>query len=254
MFWGFQSYSGDRLGSEWELVWSDEFDGNGLPDSQKWTYEVGYIRNNEKQYYTEARKENIRMENGYLIIEARNEPYEGFHYTSASINTRESETWTYGRFEIMAKLPTGNGTWPAAWMLGANISEVGWPACGEIDIMENVGFDPHRVHGYVHTQAYNHTIETQRGATLELEAPYDNFHLYAIEWQEDRIDFFVDEILYFTFEKESGDPDVWPFDKPHYLLLNLAIGGGWGGQQGIDDSIFPQQYIIDYVRVYQKNR
>jgi len=237
---------------EWELVWSDEFLENGLPDPDKWTYEVGYIRNNEKQYYTEARSENVRVEDGKLIIEAIREPYEGFDYTSGSINTRDSATWTYGRFEVRAKLPTGTGTWPAIWMLGANISEVGWPACGEIDIMENVGFDPYRIHGYVHTEAYNHTRGTQKGSSLELEAPYDNYHVYAIEWFEDRIDFYIDNEHYFSFENEGGGYDVWPFDKPHFLLLNLAIGGNWGGQEGIDDSIFPQKYKVDYVRVYQQ--
>jgi hypothetical protein len=160
--------------------------------------------------------------------------------------------WTYGRFEVRAKVPTGTGTWPAIWMLGTNIREVGWPACGEIDIMENVGFDPHRVHGYVHTAAYNHTRGTQKGNSLELDKPWENFHVYAIEWFEDRIDFFIDDENYFTFEKESDDDDVWPFDKPHYLLLNLAIGGNWGGQQGIDDSLFPHRFIVDYVRVYQQ--
>jgi beta-glucanase (GH16 family) len=235
----------------WNLVWSDEFDGSGLPDQEKWSYEVGYIRNNEKQYYTEERLENARLENGFLIIEAIKEPFQDFEYTSASINTRESASWTYGRFEVRAMLPTGRGTWPAVWMLGVNRDEVGWPACGEIDIMENVGYDPRRVHGYVHTKAYNHTRGTQRGNSVELEKPWENFHVYAIEWFEDRIDFFIDDEKYFTFEKEGDDDDVWPFDKPHYLLLNLAIGGGWGGQQGIDDSIFPQQYIIDYVRIYQ---
>jgi beta-glucanase (GH16 family) len=245
------SSCGSRGEDGWHLVWADEFDGEGLPDPEKWSYEVGYIRNNEKQYYTDARLENIRMENGHLVIEARKEAYEGFDYTSASINTWESALFTYGRFEIRAKLPTGRGTWPAIWMLGDNRSEVGWPACGEIDIMENVGYDPQRLHGYVHTGAYNHTRGTQRGNSVELESPWENFHVYAIEWFEDRIDFFIDDQNYFTFEKESDEPDVWPFDQPHYLLLNLAIGGGWGGQEGIDDGIFPQKYYIDYVRIYE---
>ncbi len=235
----------------WHLVWSDEFDGSGLPDAEKWAYDIGYIANNEKQYYTEARLENARMENGHLVIEARKEPWEGFDYTSARLVTRGRQEWTYGRFEIRAKVPTGVGTWPAIWMLGTNIGEVGWPACGEIDIMENVGFDPHRVHGYVHTAAYNHTHGTQKGNSMKLDKPWENFHVYAIEWFEDRIDFFIDDTKYFTFEKESDDDDVWPFDKPHYLLLNLAIGGGWGGQQGIDDSLFPHEYHVDYVRVYE---
>lgn len=235
----------------WQLVWSDEFDYEGLPDSEKWSYDIGYIANNEKQYYTEARLENARVENGHLVIEARIEEWEGFDYTSARLVTRGIQTWTYGRFEVRAKVPTGRGTWPAVWMLGENISEVGWPASGEIDIMEFVGYDPTRFHGYVHTKAYNHTIGTNKGNSIEVNRPWEDFHVFAIEWFEDRIDFFVDEVKYFTFEKESDDDDVWPFDKPHYLLLNLAIGGNWGGLEGIDDTLFPHQFLVDYVRVYQ---
>lgn len=235
----------------WHLVWADEFAYTGLPDSTKWAYDIGYIANNEKQYYTESRLENARVEDGNLIIEARKETWEDFEYTSARLVTRDRDSWTYGRFEIRAKVPTGEGTWPAIWMLGENISEVGWPACGEIDIMEYVGFDPHMVHGNVHTTDYNHRIGTNKGDSIELEEPWNQFRVYAIEWYEDRIDFFVDDINYFTFQKESIDDEVWPFDKPHYLLLNLAIGGDWGGREGIDDSLFPHQMIVDYVHVYQ---
>lgn len=245
------SCTGPEQQQEWQLVWNDEFDYDGLPDSEKWSYDTGYIANNEKQYYTESRLENARVENGNLIIEARKESWEEFDYTSARLVTRGKESWTYGRFEVRAKLPTGVGTWPAIWMLGTNINEVGWPACGEIDIMENVGFEPRIVHGNVHTEAYNHTKGTNKGDQIELEQPWQEFHVYAIEWYEDRIDFFVDDVQYFTFEKESDEDDVWPFDKPHYLLLNLAIGGDWGGMEGIDDDIFPQQFLIDYVRVYE---
>ena len=242
----------DHPGDSWQLVWSDEFNYNGLPDSEKWAYDVGYIANNEKQYYTESRLENARVEDGHLVIEAKKESWEGFDYTSARLVTRGIETWIYGRYEARAKVPTGTGTWPAVWMLGENISEVGWPACGEIDIMEYVGFDPNRVHGYVHTSAYNHRIDTEKGNSVELDRPWEEFHVYAIEWYENRIDFFVDDMKYFTFEKESSDDDVWPFDKPQYLILNLAIGGNWGGQEGIDDSLFPHRFVVDYVRVYQK--
>ena len=245
--------SAEQTENDWQLVWSDEFDYDGLPDPDKWSYDIGYIANNEKQYYTEARLENARVENGYLIIEARKEEWEDFEYTSARLVTRDRETWTYGRFEMRAQVPTGRGTWPAIWMLGDNIREVGWPASGEIDIMEYVGYDPNRFHGYVHTEAYNHTIGTNKGNSIEVERPWENFHVFAIEWFEDRIDFFVDDVKYFTFEKESDDDDVWPFDKPHYLLLNLAIGGNWGGMEGIDDSLFPHQFIVDYVRIYQKD-
>lgn len=237
--------------SDLKMVWNDEFDNDGLPDPEKWSYDTGYIANNEKQYYTEARPENARIEDGHLVIEARKESWEGFDYTSARLVTRGKKSFTYGRFEIRAMVPTGTGTWPAIWMLGDNINEVGWPACGEIDIMEYVGFDPDTVHGNVHTRAYNHAIGTNKGNSTRLERPWENFHVYAIDWFEDRIDFYVDDVRYFTFEKESDDDDVWPFDNPHYLLLNLAIGGNWGGSEGIDDEIFPHRFLVDYVRVYE---
>jgi len=235
----------------WELVWSDEFDQDGLPDPEKWTHEEGFVRNREKQYYTREHAENARVEDGLLVIEARKEPYaEGAEYTSASVTTKGKATWTYGRIEVRAKLPSGKGTWPAIWMLGTNIDEVGWPDCGEIDIMENVGFDPNTIHANIHTKAYNHVRGTAKGASLQIESPSEQFHVYAVEWFPDHMDFYVDDTKYFSFENEGTGPDVWPFDKPHYLILNLAIGGTWGGQQGIDDSAFPHRYEIDYVRVY----
>ncbi|TVR54725.1 MAG: glycoside hydrolase family 16 protein [Spirochaetaceae bacterium] len=239
---------------EWELVWSDEFDYTGLPDPERWSYETGMVRNNEAQYYVPRSLSNSRVEDGRLVIEAHKQRFGTAEYTSASIHTRFTQSWTYGRFEIRAKVPAGRGTWPAAWLLGSNIGLVGWPMCGEIDIMEYVGFDPRRVHGYVHTFAYNHTRGTQRGSSLMLPSPYDTFHVYAIEWFPDRIDFYVDDQKYFTFHNEGTGADVWPFDEPHYLILNLAIGGSWGGQRGIDDSIFPARYEIEYVRVYQMAR
>lgn len=237
----------------WELVWSDEFDRDGLPDPEKWGYEDGFIRNDEKQYYTRSRPENARVENGALVIEGRKERYENAEYTSASLITKGKAEWTYGRFEVRAKLPTGRGTWPAIWMLGTNIGEVGWPACGEIDIMENVGFDPDTIHANVHTRAYNHVRGTNKGDKITVESPSERFHVYAAEWTPERIDFFVDDAKYFSFSNEGTGPDAWPFDRPHYLILNLAIGGAWGGRQGIDDNAFPLRYEIDYVRVYRRN-
>jgi beta-glucanase (GH16 family) len=258
--------------SEWSLVWSDEFDYTGLPNQARWDYEQGFIRNGEAQYYTKARKENARVENGHLIIEARKEDWpnpdyrpgsssrrtrrsrEKADYTSASLITRDKANWTYGRIEVKAKLPQGRGVWPAIWMLGTNIREVGWPRCGEIDIMEYVGFDPNTVCANVHMAKYNHAKGTGKGSKIQADKPYDSFHTYAVEWTPERMDFFFDEHKYFAFENEHGGVDVWPFDQPHYLILNLAIGGSWGGQKGIDESIFPQQFLIDYVRVYQKKQ
>ncbi len=237
---------------EWNLVWSDEFEQAGLPDSKKWDYEVGFIRNNEKQFYTKERLENARIEDGMLIIESRKEAYEGAEYTSASLHTANTVTWTYGRIEVKAKLPTGKGTWPAIWMLGTHIKKVGWPKCGEIDIMENVGYDPDIIHANIHTEKYNHMKGTNKGDKITIAKPFADFHVYAIEWSADRIDFFVDQNKYFTYKNEGDGETSWPFDQTFYLILNTAIGGTWGGQEGIDDTIFPQKYFIDYVRVYQQ--
>jgi beta-glucanase (GH16 family) len=235
----------------WSLVFSDEFDAPGALDPAKWGYEVGYIRNDEKQYYT-SRSENVRAEGGNLVIEARKEAYQGYGYTSASVNTRHRFEFQYGRVEVRAKLPTGNGTWPAIWMLGTSIDQAGWPACGEIDVMENVGFDPSLVHGSVHTAAYNHTIGTQKTASVAVASPWEDFHVYSMEWYADHVDLFVDGQKYFTFRNEGTGSRAWPFDKPQYLLLNLAIGGSWGGQKGIDESLFPHRYLVDYVRIYRQ--
>ncbi len=235
----------------WQLVWQDEFEYQGLPDSLKWGYEVGYVRNNEAQYYTEARTENAWVDSGRLAITARRDNWNGNEYTSASLTTRGITSWTYGRIEMRAVLAGGRGTWPAFWTLGADIGTVGWPACGEIDIMEYVGFDPLRVYGNIHTEAYNHADGTGKGHSIEIDAPYEQFHTYAIEWYPDRIDFFVDGSRHFTFANEGTGWEAWPYDTPQFIILNLAIGGSWGGQQGIDTTMFPVRMLVDYVRVYQ---
>jgi beta-glucanase (GH16 family) len=248
-----ESKSSKKAPSNWELVWEDNFDFDGLPDPRIWNYEEGYIRNNEAQYYTKERLENARVENGNLVIEARNDNWNGHKITAASVNTYGNKSILYGRVEVKAKLPTGVGTWPAIWMLGDNHREgTGWPACGEIDIMENVGYEPDIIHANIHTKAYNHVKGTNKGNKITAEKPYENFNVYALEWFEDHIDFYLNDILYFTFKNEGTGNDVWPFDKPHYLLINFAVGGGWGGTKGIDDKIFPQKYYIDYVKVFKQ--
>lgn len=238
-------------GATWTLQWHDEFEGTGLPDSTKWGYEHGFIRNNEKQFYTRRRAENAHLENGNLVITARKETYQDANYTSASLRTKGKASWTYGRIEVRAQLPTGRGMWPAIWMLGTNIDTVGWPDCGEIDIMEYVGFEPDTIYANIHTEAFNHVDGTAKGSSIHVEAPDETFHTYAVEWTPERIDFFVDDQNYFTFENTGGGVAEWPFDQPFYLILNAAVGGSWGGQEGIDDTIFPQSYRIDYVRVYE---
>lgn len=244
-------------GPGWKLVWSDEFTQAGAPDPEKWRYEVGMVRNGEAQLYTDNRRENVRVEDGVLLIEARKETMEipgkagkTAKYTSGSIDTRGKADWLYGRIEVRAKVPKGRGIWPAIWMMPPD-SKAGWPACGEIDIMEYVGYDPDTIHGTVHTASYNHVKKTQKGGQIKIEKPWEEFRIYAIEWDKESIRFYVDEKLYFTFKNEGTGDAVWPFNKPFYLKLNSAVGGGWGGQKGIDDSIFPQTFYVDYVRVYR---
>jgi len=243
----------------WTLVWHDEFIQAGQPDASKWTNEVGFVRNREAQYYTQRRLENARVENGCLVIEGRHEPYTApdgkkSEFTAASLTTKGLFATTYGRVEVRAKLPRGLGVWPAIWMMGTNIDKVGWPKCGEIDIMEAVGHEPDKVFATVHWFDYGKGKHDSFGGKLPGQKPSDDFHLYAMEWFPDRMDFYYDDVKYFTYPIEkTGFGDNNPFNKPHYLLLNFAIGGGWGGQKGIDASVFPQKYVIDYVRVYKED-
>ncbi|MEP4077812.1 glycoside hydrolase family 16 protein [Haloferula sp.] len=248
----------------WKLVWSDEFEVDGLPDSKKWGYEEGYVRNNELQYYTAKRSENARVEKGNLVIEARKDEMalsskakrtqgkKTAPITSASVTTEGTATWTYGRFEIRAKLPVGSGTWPAIWMLGTNMKEVGWPTCGELDIMEFVGNQPDTIHANVHTRDFNHTKNTGRGGKIKVEHVTKGFHTYAMEWSKDEIRFFFDDKPYFHLKNDGSGVGSWPFDKPQYLILNLAFGGSWGAAKGVDESVLPATYLIDYVRVYER--
>jgi beta-glucanase (GH16 family) len=238
------------MSTEWKLVWADEFDKPGLADPQKWNYEEGFVRNNELQFYTVARPENARIEDEGLIIEARREPWQGADYTSASLNTCGKADWLYGRFEMRAKLPRARGSWPAFWMLGSNYPKDGWPRCGEIDVMEHVGHEPGAVYGHLHFGATKETYE-KHGAKIVLPDVFSDFHVYAVEWQPDRIDFCVDGNPYHSLSRSEAKHGFWPFDRPHFLLINLAIGGIWGGEQGVNETAFPQRYVIDYVRVYQ---
>jgi len=259
--------------NEYTLVWADEFDYTGKPDPTKWGYEIGFIRNNEKQYYTDSLK-NARVEKGNLIIEAHKEKItnkdfkstkfqekswlhyipkiDTAQYTSASLTTKGITEWTYGKIEVKAKLPKGVGQWPAIWMLGENKKEVGWPKCGEIDIMEHVGFNKDTVFGSIHSESYNHIKRTQKTNGVFIDQPYDKFHVYSIEWTPEKITFLLDEVIYLHIDNEHKTTNEWPFDQNFCLKLNNAIGGMWGAQKGIDDSVFPQQMVFDYVRVYQK--
>lgn len=240
----------------YELVWSDEFEYTGLPDTKKWGYDVGGHGwgNQELQYYTQFKEKNARVENGKLIIQAHLENYEDNQFTSARLITRNRGDWTYGRFEIRAKLPSGKGTWPAIWMLPTtwNLGNGGWPDNGEIDIMEHVGYNQGVIHGSTHCNKYVHTKGTQKTATTSVPDCSTTFHNYILEWTKDDIKVYVDEKLYFTAVNENKGWEYWPFFKDFHLILNIAVGGTWGGAQGVDSQVFPQQMEVEYVRVYKK--
>ncbi|MFH6935209.1 family 16 glycosylhydrolase [Flavobacterium sp. FlaQc-30] len=231
-----------------KLVWEENFNKKEI-NEKFWNFELGDgcpnscgFGNNERQIYT---KINHEVKDGNLVIEARKE---GNKYTSTKITTKGKKEFKYGRIEARAKLPVGQGIWPAFWMLGANIDEVQWPKSGEIDILEYIGRDPHMVYTTLHTQdSHGNTINTKRTEFLNIE---EGYHVYAIEWDKDKIDFFVDKTLVYTFNPSVKNEDTWPFDKPFYIILNLAVGGNFGGPE-VDDAIFPQKFYIDYVRVYQ---
>jgi beta-glucanase (GH16 family) len=238
-----------------KLVWSDEFDYDGLPDSTKWGYDVGTgdwgWGNNEQQFYTNGERNNVIVGNGVLSIIARKEKRGDKNYTSTRMLTRGKADWANGRIEIRAKLPKGRGTWPAGWTLGANLKEVGWPLCGEIDIMEHVGYDPDTIIGSFHSTAFNHIKGTQKTKRIGIKNPYTQFHVYSVEWNAQKMDFMLDGVVYLSVANTGKTDEEWPFNKPQYILLNLAIGGNWGGTKGIDESIFPATLQVDYVRVFQ---
>ncbi|MDZ4683192.1 MAG: glycoside hydrolase family 16 protein [Saprospiraceae bacterium] len=245
--------------AKYRLVWADEFKYEGLPDSTRWGYDLadgcpnvcGW-GNNELQYYTQRRAQNARVENGKLIIEAHREAYQNKQYTSARLVSKHKGDWKYGKIEVRAKLPAGRGVWPAIWMLPTDWEYGGWPSSGEIDIMEYVGYEPDSVFACVHTKSYNHSIGTQRPGSLLLSDAHRKFHRYVLEWTEERMDFYVDGKRYHTFANDRTGFEAWPFDKAFHLLLNIAVGGNWGGKKGVDDGIWPQRMEVDYVRVYQR--
>lgn len=240
------------LAQDWTLVWSDEFETDGLPDASKWGYDEGASGwgNSELQYYT-SRAENASVSNGVLSIKAIKESYEGAEYTSARLVTRGKGDWLYGKVEVKAKLPRGRGLWPAIWMLPTDWEYGDWPISGEMDIMENVGYDSTCINSNIHTQSYNHMNGTNKGDKTYLVDPWDSWHVYKVEWYEDSLSYWVDDIRIFSFANEHTGYSAWPFDKRFHLILNIAVGGSWGGANGIDDSRFPQTMQVDYVRVYQ---
>lgn len=231
------------------LVWSDEFDYEGAPLPAKWGYDLGGggWGNQELQIYTSIR-DNSWVEDGKLFIKAIKT---NGVWTSARLVTKQKGDWLYGRIVIRAKIPGGRGMWPALWMLPTDWAYGNWPRSGEIDIMEHVGYDRNRIHGTVHTEAYNHGIGTQLGNNILISTAYTEFHDYAVEWDEDKILFYVDDKLYFTFNNSRKTYKEWPFDKRFHLIMNIAVGGSWGGAQGIDPLLSEAVMEVDYVRVYE---
>jgi beta-glucanase (GH16 family) len=231
--------------------WHDEFNKDGLPDTGKWGYDVGGHGwgNNELEFYTNGKNAFVR--NGKLVIEARKEEADDNNYTSARLVTKGKAAFLYGRFEIKAKLPPGKGLWPAIWLLSEDDAYGRWPRSGEIDIMEQVGYDPDNIHVTVHTEAYNHIKGTQKTAIWPVPTATTAFHVYRVDWMPGIIRGFIDDTQVFSFTNDGAGAAYWPFDKKFYLLLNLAVGGNWGGAHGIDKNAFPARMEIDYVRVYR---
>jgi len=241
---------------DYQLIWNDEFDYTGLPDSTKWRYDTegnaaGW-GNSEAQYYTKAKKENAWVENGVLTITALKEQFGGKEYTSARLNSKAN--WLHGRIEVSAKLPKGRGTWSAIWMMPKDwtFNDGDWPNVGEIDIMEHVGHNLGTIHASAHSKDYQWQQNTQQTGTIKIADVDEKYHSYILEWTPELMKAYVDNQLYFEYKNEGLGKSKWPYVKPFYLILNLAVGGAWGSGEGIDDGAFPQTMEIDYVRIYQK--
>ena len=232
------------------LAWSDEFTANYI-NSNNWSYDTGGSGwgNNELEYYTNSNK-NAYTTGGYLVIEARKETMGTNNYTSARMISKDKKTFTYGRIDFRAKLPKGQGIWPALWMLGNNIGTTPWPACGEIDIMELLGHEPQKTYGTIHWGAAG-GASTHIGGNYSLSSLTfnDKFHLFSLKWEADKMTFLIDDVVYFTANKSQVNGD-YPFDKPFFFIMNLAVGGNWPGNPDAA-TVFPQRMIVDYVRVFQ---
>lgn len=255
-----QALTQQMSGEDWVVAWSDEFEQEGLPDTSKWTYDIGNWGwgNKELQYYTEGRPENARIVDGCLVIEARKQDL-GEKWTSARLTTRGKISFIYGKIEFRAKVPVEKGNWSAGWTLGdAYVDELSWPYCGEIDILESVGYEIDNIsgdgfaHASIHCGAYYFKLNNQPTSTTPVKNMNEAFHTYSVEWTPEHIKAFVDDVHYFTYD-DTSDSLTWPYDQPQNIILNLAMGGGWGGARGMDESVTSQQILIDYIRVYERN-
>jgi len=235
------------------LVWADEFDKDGAPNPENWIYEVGYVRNKEAQFYTFNDRKNVRVENGMLVIEAHKDSSAKNPITSGSIKTVGKREFLHGRIEARAKIPSGRGTWPAIWTVGVPLKEGdGWPKNGEIDIMEYVGYNPKVMTANVHTYGSVRlkTDKVKNGFQKEIADLDTEWHTYALEWTKDELKFFIDGKQFGSYPRPAN-ANYWAFDNPHFMIVNLAIGGAWGGNKGIDDAIFPAKFLVDYIRYYR---
>jgi beta-glucanase (GH16 family) len=252
LLWGCSTDEKQTVTTKGKLVWQDEFNVDGAPNNTLWSYDIGTGNNgwgnNELQYYTN-RPENIVVENGMLKITAKRELYMGSGYTSAKIVTKGIFEKKYGRFEARIKLPWGKGLWPAFWMLGSNIDQVGWPQCGEIDIMEYLGNRPTSVFGTLHGPGYSGGASVSKSYTLANNRFDNDFHVFGIEWGENYINYYVDDVLYNQIKPEDV-PGEWVFNNSFYMILNMAVGGNLPGSPN-QDTVFPQVMLVDYIRVYQ---
>ena len=237
----------------YKLSWQDLFETDGKPNADIWTHETGGygFGNQEAQYYTD-RLSNCYVKQGHLHIIALKEAYENCNYTSAKLTTYQKKHIQCGRIEVMAKLPQGHGTWPAIWLLGENMKKgAGWPLCGEIDMMEHVGHNPNHVHFSLHTKNAHLHLNNQPNKAFYVEHLIEGFHEYALNWTKDSMTFYLDQKEQVTFTKKPGATiEDWPFNQPFYLILNLALGGTWGGP--IDDDALPSEFIFKYVKVYEE--
>ena len=237
----------------YEKVWQDEFNGTSL-DLTSWGFDIGNSGwgNNELQYYTNNRPENVYLTGGKLVIEAKKENYQGSAYTSTRLLTKGKKEFTLGRIDIRAKLPVGKGIWPALWMLGKKIDQTSWPACGEIDIMELVGKEPNKVHGTLHWGA-NTASHVYQGNSYTLSSGNysEKFHVFSLVWELDKMEIFMDDNSVFKFDKSKVGSAAYPFNEPFFLIFNVAVGGDWPGSPDAS-TVFPQQMFVDYVRVFKK--
>jgi beta-glucanase (GH16 family) len=240
-----------------KMIWFDEFNTDGAPDSTIWGYDIGdgcpHVcgwGNDELEYYT-SNPGNVRIEDGHLIIEAHKQEIEGKSFSSTRLVSKNKKDWKYGRMEVRAKLPTGLGTWPAIWMLPTDNEYGGWPNSGEIDVMEHVGYAKDTIYGTIHTDAYNHMKGTHKTGEIFVPDAEEAFHTYAINWTPEKIEWYIDNVMYHSVENERLTSAEWPFDQKFHLIINLAVGGKWGGKHGVAEDIWPQKMMVDYVRVYE---